>query len=315
MNLEASTRYSVRQLAAPSPQRDAALEAIFGCGTDGQPRSGPGQRGEKSTVGPTVGDFVFGAFAEERLIAACAATTSPGGGAMAWLPAAGRMRPSWAATAACLSELLRLSRERGVRYVQALLEPDHREFAQALKQANFRYLARLLYQARAVVQKDTARTRTPALAWVSYGPKVERMFCEALSRTYAKTMDCPSFTSLRTPAEALATHRATGVHDPELWWVALRDTQPIGVMLLSRVPGASAVEVVYMGVAPEGRGTGVSDELMHRAIEAARRRGIERITLAVDSGNTPARRLYERFGFRTIAQRDAWIATSCGSEG
>ncbi len=65
-----------------------------------------------------------------------------------------------------------------------------------------------------------------------------------------------------------------------------------------------------MGVAQVARGTGVADAVMQRAVEAAGRVGANSLALAVDQRNTPARKLYGRWGFIEFAARDAWIITS-----
>src|SRR5437764_15329576 len=55
---------------------------------------------------------------------------------------------------------------------------------------------------------------------------------------------------------------------------------------------------VSIGVKPNARGQGVGEELMHALIAEAARRGLG-LCLSVRSEN-PARRLYERLGFRDI---------------
>src|SRR5262244_4213863 len=55
---------------------------------------------------------------------------------------------------------------------------------------------------------------------------------------------------------------------------------------------------VSIGVKPEARGQGVGEQLMHTLIGEAGRRGLG-LCLSVRSEN-PARRLYERLGFRDI---------------
>lgn len=56
------------------------------------------------------------------------------------------------------------------------------------------------------------------------------------------------------------------------------------------------VHAVY--VHPDARGSGASTALMQIAVEHARAKGARRVVLWVNEANTPARRFYERFGFR-----------------
>jgi len=65
-------------------------------------------------------------------------------------------------------------------------------------------------------------------------------------------------------------------------------------------------------VAAEARGKAVGNALLAKALGRATERGRTTVTLAVDSINEPARRLYERWGFREISRRRAWISGEMG---
>jgi ribosomal protein S18 acetylase RimI-like enzyme len=67
------------------------------------------------------------------------------------------------------------------------------------------------------------------------------------------------------------------------------------------------LELVYMGVMPAWRRRGVGTLLLRRALARCREVGAKEITVVVDVRNTPARRLYERFAFTTVAQREAHL--------
>lgn len=67
------------------------------------------------------------------------------------------------------------------------------------------------------------------------------------------------------------------------------------------VPG-DALHVVELHVAPERRGRGVGGRLLDHAETLARERGHARLVLSTLATN-PARRLYERHGYRTTAER------------
>jgi ribosomal protein S18 acetylase RimI-like enzyme len=51
-----------------------------------------------------------------------------------------------------------------------------------------------------------------------------------------------------------------------------------------------------MGVVPAARGKKIGEQIIRFALDAAARRGAERLVLAVDEANTPALRGYERAG-------------------
>jgi ribosomal protein S18 acetylase RimI-like enzyme len=128
-----------------------------------------------------------------------------------------------------------------------------------------------------------------------------------LLATYNDSLDCPELTGLRPIEDILAGHRAAGQFDPRLWELFLVDDEPAGCLLLAPLHTAPSLEVVYMGVVPEHRGRGVGDALLRRALQQCREHGARLLTLAVDGRNAPAKRLYERFGLKTVARRDAYL--------
>ena len=58
-------------------------------------------------------------------------------------------------------------------------------------------------------------------------------------------------------------------------------------------------------VAPAARGKGLSARLMAELVGIARARGDTAMSLWVYGSNTIARRVYDRLGFRIVAQREA----------
>src|SRR5262249_18196923 len=121
------------------------------------------------------------------------------------------------------------------------------------------------------------------------------------------SQDCPALNGMREMDDVIAGHMATGDFDPNLWWVLCQENQPMAVLLLSRVPQGSTMELVYLGILPEARGKGFGDFLMQRALATAFSDNRENLSLAVDSRNRPALRLYYRHGMRRIGSRIAMI--------
>ncbi len=201
--------------------------------------------------------------------------------------------------------------KQGVRLVQCLLEPDAALEVEVLRQAGFRRLARLDFLSRelslAAGLSGTVEAG-PALSWVPYGPTVHAQFARTVMETYQGTLDCPGLNGLRTIEDILAGHKAAAVHDPAWWRLLVCDGPPVGCVLLGEVPFRRALELIYMGVVPGARRGGIGATLLREAVRLGRATRLERITLAVDAANTPARRLYERFGFEPCASREAWIA-------
>jgi ribosomal protein S18 acetylase RimI-like enzyme len=70
---------------------------------------------------------------------------------------------------------------------------------------------------------------------------------------------------------------------------------------LAREANADEYFVSALAVSPAFRGKGVGASLLAHAEDKARTCGLARCALTVDVGNDPARRLYERLGYRTVA--------------
>jgi RimJ/RimL family protein N-acetyltransferase len=76
-------------------------------------------------------------------------------------------------------------------------------------------------------------------------------------------------------------------------------------------------DIVGMYVGPSARGAGVASGIMNRLVAHARDMGLRAIYLELAADNAPARKLYERSGFRAYgqvprAQRhgDEWVDTT-----
>ncbi len=254
-------------------------------------------------------DLVFGAYAGRKLVSAAAAVESPGRAALVFAPTEGGNEESKRATLAALGTMTEAAWERSLRLLQVLIDPESADPAPILTQPGFRYLTRLLYLIRRISSVPPSNPAPHDLGWEHYSSAAETRFHETLESTYAQSLDCPELTGLRTTADVLAGHRATGIFDPSLWWLATRENTPVGVLLLNRIPRRRALEIVYMGVAQASRGTGVANALLQKAVEAARRVNATSMALAVDQRNTPARKMYARWNFTQATTRDAWIAS------
>lgn len=61
--------------------------------------------------------------------------------------------------------------------------------------------------------------------------------------------------------------------------------------------------ITNVAVLPDYRGRNLAKRLIHRLLSVARERGCVKATLEVRVSNTPAQKLYEKFGFRPVATR------------
>ena len=91
----------------------------------------------------------------------------------------------------------------------------------------------------------------------------------------------------------------------------------VGAMILNHEVGQGYDEAKWLVDAPENevtvlhviavspsmQGKGIADTLMQYAIDYARRHGQKSLRLDVMKGNTPAEKLYDRYGFSCVLER------------
>lgn len=107
-----------------------------------------------------------------------------------------------------------------------------------------------------------------------------------------------------------------GQLDTRYYLVALDEGEVVGYAGLCDYPDEAFVQT--MAVAASHQGAGLGARLLEALIEEAERRRQRTLSLEVRADNTPAQRLYGRYGFRRSGVRrgyyqpsgaDAWIMT------
>ena len=86
--------------------------------------------------------------------------------------------------------------------------------------------------------------------------------------------------------------------------------QFIGMAWVQVDPTKRSAHLFQMWVAPAHRARGVGRKLVAAAIEWAKSQGAREIVLGVTSGDSPARRLYESAGFKTVGSLEPLRPTS-----
>jgi mycothiol synthase len=190
----------------------------------------------------------------------------------------------------------------------------------------FEPLAELIYLERAV---HRAPQEQPPLgfAWETYSSSNHDDFARAVTATYAGSLDCPRLNGRRDIEDVLAGHKAAGEFDPKLWFLLRKQGSSTrsrqgpstssgqnddrdslaGVLLMSRSTRTDAVELVYLGLQPAYRGRRLADAMMRHAFATVAAIGSRRLSLAVDSNNVPALRLYRRHGMTQVCSRLALL--------
>jgi ribosomal protein S18 acetylase RimI-like enzyme len=105
-----------------------------------------------------------------------------------------------------------------------------------------------------------------------------------------------------------AEQRARVEQDFECIRVVLADDARIGMTKVVRTP--ERWRLVQIQLLPEWQGRGIGGRLVGALLEEARRAGVP-VVLNVLKVN-PARRLYERLGFRVVGERDRSFEMQAG---
>ena len=243
-----------------------------------------------------------------RIIGTCLCLDSPGRTSSVFIPATMGNDAVGGAVVGLLDEASSRAARRDIQLLQGLVRPEADREARVYRKAGFQLLAQLICLESDLTQRSVLSGRpTPPVSWETYSPKTHELFARVVQGTYQGSLDCGSLNGLRTIEDILASHRATGEFDPRFWLLALGDEGPVGTILLSYVPERPAYEVVYMGLLPQWRRRGYGTVLLRRGVQMARDQAAMMLTLAVDARNTPAQRLYRRFGFREVSRRDVWV--------
>ena len=120
----------------------------------------------------------------------------------------------------------------------------------------------------------------------------------------------PSPSVAEVLAQPVLAHYVTGWPRPgDMGVVAVHDGRRIGAAWLRLLPATdpgygfvdAATPELAIGVVPGRRGQGVGRRLLEGLLAAARERGYPAVSLSVEPDN-PARRLYERAGFRQVGE-------------
>jgi [ribosomal protein S18]-alanine N-acetyltransferase len=82
--------------------------------------------------------------------------------------------------------------------------------------------------------------------------------------------------------------------------------------IMSRV-AADEAEILSIAIAPARRGHGLSKPLLDIHLRTLAGRAVRAVFLEVDERNTPARRLYNRAGFREVGRRQGYYESGAAA--
>ncbi len=209
--------------------------------------------------------------------------------------------------AALVRHVLAELRAHPLDLAQVLLARQDDLACRAHLEGGFRELATLLYMERSLARHGSPPAAPDGVELVGWTPELEPALTEILEASYEDTLDCPGLCGLRRTEDIIAGHRATGRHNPAYWHLLRVDGRYAGAVLVNPGSTRDTVELVYLGLAPFARGRGLGRFLLDHVFATLAGGHWGRMTLAVDTLNRPAIRLYEQCGFRGSAHRLALI--------
>ncbi|MHC4563190.1 MAG: GNAT family N-acetyltransferase [Planctomycetota bacterium] len=243
-------------------------------------------------------------------VAAAMVLDSPGRSAMLFYSHPDSPGVSTDATAQTIRTVCRQTFTRGIAFVQALLIGPPARQSRLLAEAGFSLLAELIMMRLTLPAKPGEELPCQrALTWRSYDQLPPEELRGLLPLTYEGSLDCPGLVGLRQADEIIASHKATGRFCPQTWWVVYDGDTPAGCCLVNDNTGDNTANVVYLGVAPACRGRQIGRAMVRHATTVSHQRGRAAVTLAVDSRNTYAQRLYAAEGFAAKDRRSVYILT------
>jgi len=251
-------------------------------------------------------NLIWIAEVEQRIAWALLPITSPGRTMLLITPARIRAESAPAAARMLVDQLCDHWRQHEMHLAQLLLDPQDSVICDLYAGMGFEVLAELLYLQKPVANGPDADL--PAGFELStYNDQTHGLFAQTILRTYESSLDCPALNGRRNVEDIIAGHKSAGVFDPSLWHLITEGGEPRGVLILSPSPHNESVELVYLGLVPEARHRGLSDALMRLAMASVARLQRSDLSLAVDSRNIPALRLYYRHGMHRIGSRIAMV--------
>lgn len=79
--------------------------------------------------------------------------------------------------------------------------------------------------------------------------------------------------------------------------------EPIAFGILWLVNGTETAQIVQLAVAPNYRGKGIGKELLKGLIDFSQKHACKKIELELREDNIPAKKLYEKLGFKIVGER------------
>jgi GNAT superfamily N-acetyltransferase len=244
---------------------------------------------------------IWVAVADRKILCAILPMVNPGRSMLMLAPS--YIAPAARAAAARLIDAVCTSHQRKIHLAQVLIDLADPAIPALYQSCHFKTMAELIYLQANLRRPMLLPSLPEYFSWQTYSSSIHRQFSDSILESYRDSLDCPSLNGMCDIDDIIAGHKAAGVHDPTLWFMLQENGHSRGVLLLSPSPQSDTMELVYLGLCPQARGRGLSDLLMRQALAITSQRKVGRLSLAVDSRNAPAIKLYHRNGMQRICSK------------
>ncbi len=243
---------------------------------------------------------LLGAFEKERIVGATMVIAMPGRTAITYQP---RVQPDIpeTTTARLWQAMDAYLREQRVRLAQEVLPMDALADAATSQAAGFDLATELVYYCCDTSLAPAGFSSAPLTTTACEAVDRERL-APLIEATYEKTLDCQELNGVRSSVDVIDGYLEGGAWQSERWRFLQAEGQDVGcILLMQRSP--DSCELIYLGLIPSARGRGWGRLATGAALRLAKELGCNELTVATDTRNTPARRVYEQAGFVEFDRR------------
>jgi RimJ/RimL family protein N-acetyltransferase len=153
------------------------------------------------------------------------------------------------------------------------------------------------------------RSDSSNVTWVRYREGETNRLVRCLDMTYVGSLDAPRLSQLRDTRDAVETYVHLDHTERRIWYFLQESGTDVGCLLLQDHPRDNQLELLYLGLVPAFRGSGLGQRCLAYADRIGHELGRRTLVTCVDPTNSPAVRLYLRAGFEPLHTNRLLVAS------
>lgn len=211
-----------------------------------------------------------------------------------------------------IDHVIQFAKNQQCHLMQSLIASENHGVGENLKAAGFHAITRIDHLQAYAESFDPDRPSLD-LEFVPCEDFTSELFRQLVCRTYESSYDCPELDGLREIEDVLEGYYATSGSSTEHWYLVQRDGEAAGVAIVAHHEDSQQLELIYFGLLPKFRGTGLGGEILRFVLRLAGQLDCEMVLTGVDARNLPALALYRRFGFQQVDGNQLYLLSLRGS--